>query len=109
MRRATGILSNPKCASRSIPAGPPLITEDLQCIGRHKIRFGLYFTDSVYKTYQYLDEFLGTSVSFVQACEIEEKTFMKIKENQIFYGINDNKEAILYDIKKDKLDFIKLT
>ena len=107
--RATGILSNPKCASRSIPAGPPLITEDLQCLGRHKIRFGLYFTDSVYKTYQYLDEFLGTSVSFVQDCEIEEKTFMKIKENQIFYGINDNKEAILYDIKKDKLDFIKLT
>ena len=106
--RATGIISNPKCASRSIPAGPPLLTPELQCIGTQKVRFALCFTEDKTELFRYQEEFLGTHTAFVSDYNIKEKTFIKLPENKIFYGITDEKEAILYNTKKDGAEFIKI-
>ena len=106
--RATGIISNPKCASRSIPAGPPLLTPELQCIGTQKVRFALCFTEDKTELFRYQEEFLGTHTAFVFDCDIKEKTFIKLPENKIFYGITDEKEAILYNTKKDGAEFIRI-
>lgn len=107
--RATGILSNPKCASRSIPAGPPIMTPDLQCIGEHKVRFAVCFVQEKNKLFEYLDEFLNTNIAFATNLDIKEKTFIKLPKNNIFYGINDKKEAIVYDTEKDKIEFINIS
>ena len=39
--RCTGIISNPKNASRGTPAGPPLPTPELQMQGKQKARFAV--------------------------------------------------------------------
>lgn len=41
--RATGVISTPKNAARSIPAGPPLLTPNLQCLGLHRLNFAFAF------------------------------------------------------------------
>lgn len=41
--RCTGIISNPKNRARSIPAGPPLLAPQLQCLGEHTLNFAMNF------------------------------------------------------------------
>ncbi len=55
--RATGIISNPKNSTRGTPAGPPIETVKLQCIGKNTAEFAITFTDSADKMYKTADEF----------------------------------------------------
>ena len=71
--RSVGIISNPKCASRSVPAGPPLLTPDLQCLGLQKVRFGLCFTSKKEKMFEYSEKFLNTQCAFVLDKQLDEK------------------------------------
>lgn len=106
--RSCGIISNPRCPSRSIPAGPPILTPDLQCIGVHMLRFGLCFTQKKEKMFEFSEKFLNTQLAFVSDEKIKERIFFKIPKNQLFYGINDKKEGIFVDIKENNISFSAL-
>ena len=61
--RSTGILSNPKNAARSIPAGPPILTPELQCMGEYTLNFALNFdATTLQKRKKVADEFYGQTV-----------------------------------------------
>ena len=106
--RSSGIISNPKCPSRSIPAGPPILTPDLQCIGLHKLRFGLCFTSKKEKMFKFSETFLNTQCAFVLDKKINEKMFFENRKNCIFYGINDSNQGIFYNVKNNTIDFVAL-
>lgn len=106
--RSTGIISNPKCPSRSIPAGPPLLEPDLQCLGLQRLRFGLCFTSKKDKMFEYCEKFLNTQLVFVSDEKINENIFFENKKNHLFYGINSKNEGIFYNIKEEKISFIAL-
>ena len=108
MLRSCVIISNPRCPSRSIPAGPPMLTPDLQCIGVHMLRFGLCFTQKKEKMFEFSEKFLNTQLAFVSDEKIKERIFFKIPKNQLFYGINDKKEGIFVDIKENNISFSAL-
>ena len=58
--RATGVLSNPKNPARSIPAGPPIPTPELQCLGEHTLNFAINFdATTLEKRKKIADEFYG--------------------------------------------------
>mgnify|MGYP001809644976 CR=1 FL=1 len=43
--RATGIISNPKNPARTTPAGPPIVVEDAQQLGKNLVEFSIGFGD----------------------------------------------------------------
>ena len=106
--RSVGIISNPKCASRSIPAGPPILTPDLQCLGLQKVRFGLCFTSKKEKMFEYSEKFLNTQCAFVLDKQLDEKIFINTNKNNIFYGINDKGQGIFCDLKNDKIELANI-
>ena len=55
--RATGTISNPKNPTRGTPAGPPLETPKLQCLGENKANFALCFTSDEQEMFKLADEF----------------------------------------------------
>lgn len=57
--RAVGIISNPKNPSRGTPAGPPLETPQMQCLGKNVANFAIAFTDSEMDLYRLSDDFYG--------------------------------------------------
>lgn len=59
--RATGVISNPKNAARSIPAGPPLLTPNLQCLGKLTLNFAVSFC-ALNECKNIADEFYGKVV-----------------------------------------------
>ena len=106
--RASGIISNPKCASRSIPAGPPLLTPDLQCLGVQKLRFGVCFTSKKENMFKFSEKFLNTQCAFVSDKIFEEKVFFKTDKNKLFYGINDSSQGIFYNLKNGKIELANI-
>ncbi len=60
--RATGIISNPKNPARGTPAGPPLVEEDLQMIGKQKASFAFSFTDKAENLYKICDEIFNPPI-----------------------------------------------
>lgn len=73
--RATGIISNPKNSTRGTPAGPPLETPKLQCLGENKANFAICFSDDLYKL---SEEFYYPLVSLFS--EYKNKQFIKSKD-----------------------------
>ena len=57
--RAVGIISNPNNPSRGTPAGPPLETPQMQCLGKNIANFAIAFTDSEIDLYRLSDDFFG--------------------------------------------------
>ncbi len=55
--RATGIISNPNNPTRGTPAGPPLETPKMQCLGKNKAQFAVTFTNSQQEMYSVADEY----------------------------------------------------
>lgn len=62
MLRATGIISNPKNPCRGTPAGPPLVTPMLQCLGENYFNLAFTFTCNEKTMYELADEFYNTYV-----------------------------------------------
>lgn len=62
--RATNKISEPRNPSRGTPAGPPLVCEDLQCIGKNTAEFCLVFTDIPQNLYQIAENFYGCVIPF---------------------------------------------
>lgn len=105
--RATGIISNPKCPSRAVPAGPPLEIPDAQCLGETKIRFGLAFCNDVQKMFEFSEDFLGTNICFTTDKTYNKKLFKPIKD-KLFLGTNSSGKGIFYDKNTENIDFISL-
>ena len=103
--RGFSTISNPKNKTRAIPAGPDLKTETSQSLGLNErdliISFGNYeksfnLIDVLYENYVALDGEFKKEINF----ELD-----KIPQNEIFYGINQNKK-ILYNIKDENIKMI---
>ncbi len=62
--RATGVISNPKNPARSIPAGPPIPTPELQCLGEYTLNFAINFdAATIEKRKKIADDFYGLVVT----------------------------------------------
>lgn len=83
--RATGIISNPHNPTRGTPAGPPLETPKLQCLGENKANFAISFANNKEKLFELADAFYEPYISLFTN-----------KENKIFF---DSKHKV-YAVKK---------
>lgn len=106
--RCTGIISNPKNPARSIPAGPPVKTPELQCLGKQNVRFGLCFCSDKKELFRFSEEFLGTNLAFLTGMEKQTKTFCKTSADCLFYGISSKNQAILYNMTSESISFNSL-
>ena len=102
--RATGIISNPKNTTRGTPAGPPLFTPDLQCLGENKANFAITFNnneDDLFKISEYF--YYPCEVVFT---EIKDKKFFDLSKNQLLYSVQKIKQDLVlrvYDKKEEKI------
>ncbi|MCR5260544.1 MAG: hypothetical protein K6C94_01775 [Candidatus Gastranaerophilales bacterium] len=62
--RSTGIISNPKNASRGTPAGPPIPTPEMQMLGAQKAHFAVCFTDNGKELYTICDKIFNPPILF---------------------------------------------
>lgn len=85
--RSVGIISTPKNPSRGTPAGPPLKTPEMQCLGDCKAEFALSFEPEIFEYYRLAEFYYNPAVT------VEAK-----KENQIFIE-NDNKKILVSSVK----------
>lgn len=79
--RAAGIISSPLNPCRGTPAGPPLDTPELQCIGKNKAEFALAFTNCEKDLYRLSDEFYRSVVPLFT--NIEDKRFIVVDNQNI--------------------------
>ena len=61
--RSIGIISNPHNPTRGTPAGPPIETPKMQCLGENKAEFALTFTNSEEEIYQITDKYYNFIIS----------------------------------------------
>ncbi len=61
--RSIGVISNPYNPTRGTPAGPPIETPKMQCLGENKAEFAITFTNSTDKMYMLSDLFYYPCVS----------------------------------------------
>lgn len=86
--RGTGRISEPKNLSRFVPAGPPLETPDLQCLGFLDLKFGIAPNADIASIQHYADSFYSPTVSVLGDFKNEcPKKFLNLPENLIFYGL----------------------
>lgn len=91
--RVTGIISNPKNPTRGTPAGPPLETPKLQCIGKNTANFAVTFNTKENELSRIADEFYCSNL-FLYTNE----------ENTVFFEIkNKNIQVTSVNLKKEKL------
>lgn len=84
--RATGIISNPQNTTRGTPAGPPIETNELQCLGDNNANFAITFVNEecflgqneLSKT---ADNFYGCTVSLFT--DIQSREFFNIDNKNI--------------------------
>lgn len=72
--RSTGIISNPKNPVRGTPAGPPIDTPELQCLGRCEARFAVCFSENVSDYFKNADAFYSPVVPVfgkIEGCFID--------------------------------------
>lgn len=92
--RATGTISNPKNPNRGTPAGPPLLTPDLQCLGGNKAKFAFAFNSSADDLFKLSEEFYNANV-------------VVFKENIQMKLLNiDNQNILVYAVKLSENDLI---
>lgn len=84
--RATGVISNPHNPTRGTPAGPPLETPKLQCLGGNKANFAICFTSNEDKMFKFSDEFYMPFVGL----------FTNIKNKKLL-----NTKKLIYAIKNE--------
>lgn len=73
--RSTGIISNPENPTRGTPAGPPLSTPKLQCIGNNNAEFAISFINNENDLFRIADEFYCANISLYT--KENEKTFIE--------------------------------
>ncbi|MBQ9246107.1 hypothetical protein IJ182_07565 [bacterium] len=99
--RATGIISNPKNTTRGTPAGPPIETPKLQCLGNNSANIAIAFTGKEQELYRLAEEFYMPYLFLFT--NKENKKYINTDKNELIYAIksNDNK-AIIRSYNKTK-------
>lgn len=86
--RGTAKISEPENPARYIPAGPPIETPDLQCLGFKKLNFAISLNPDIASIQQDVEVFYQPTVAFLgnfqEGCS---KKFLDLPENLIFYGL----------------------
>ena len=88
--RATGVISDPHNPTRGTPAGPPLETPKLQCLGKNKANFAIAFTNCENKLFALADEFYEPYVTLFT--DLKNKKFFETK--QIVYAITTTQNGL---------------
>ena len=92
--RATGVISNPKNSTRGTPAGPPLETPKLQCLGENKASFTISFEDKEINLFKKAEEFYSCNQAVFT--NIKNTKFIEIKDKALMvYAIKLTKEGLL--------------
>lgn len=91
--RATGVISNPKNPTRGTPAGPPLETLKLQCIGKNTANFAITFNTQEQELLRISDEFYYSNIAL----------FTKEKDTTFFKINNRNVQVTSISMKENKL------
>ena len=60
--RSTGVISNPQNSMRGTPAGPPIETPELQCLGECSANFAVCFTKNVDEMYKNTEFFYNPTL-----------------------------------------------
>jgi len=107
--RGTARISEPKNPARFIPAGPPIETPDLQCLGFHNLKFAISLNPDIASIQQDTEVFYQpvTAISgdFKNECS---KKFLNLPENLIFYGLKPAKDkvfGVFYNIGTKNINF----
>lgn len=101
--RATGIISNPHNPTRGTPAGPPLETPELQCIGRNNANFAIAFTSDENELFKLTEEFFAPYISLFT----NHKNQKFINEKNLIYAITTKDNSIIcrtFDKAKKKIN-----
>ena len=89
--RATGIISNPQNPTRGTPAGPPLLTPDLQMKGKNSARFALLFNKK--NIHENTDKFFGKT--FCLFAGLKDLIFIKNRNFKISAIKTDEKNNLI--------------
>ena len=89
--RATGIISNPQNPTRGTPAGPPLLTPDLQMKGKNSARFALMFNKK--NIHENTDKFFGKT--FCLFAGLKDLIFIKNRNFKISAIKTDEKNNLI--------------
>lgn len=89
--RATGIISNPQNPTRGTPAGPPLLTPDLQMKGKNSARFALLFNKK--NIHENTDKFFGKT--FCLFASLKDLIFIKNRNFKISAIKTDEKNNLI--------------
>ena len=80
--RSTGIISNPENPARGTPAGPPLPTPKLQCIGENSANLAITFAKKETQMFKLAEEFYNPCLCLFSNCH--EKTFFNFGTNLVY-------------------------
>ena len=103
--RATGIISNPKNPSRGTPAGPPIETPDMQCIGKNTANLAIGFENKEKELFRMAEEYYSPYIMLFT--EHKNCIFAETNKDKLIYSIrSDNKKLITrsFDNKAKKLE-----
>ena len=107
--RGTARISEPKNKARYVPAGPPIETPELQCLGRHEMRFGCALNQDITSMQQFAESFYQPAVCISgDFSDLSEKQFLNLPENLIFYGLKPagNKVfGVFYNASGNKIKY----
>lgn len=119
--RATGIISNPHNPTRGTPAGPPLNTEKLQCIGNNYAEFAISFNTNEKDLYKIADEFYCANIFLYT--EKTNTNFIEVKNRNIYissiktaekgievrlFNNSDSEEITDIEVNHKEIESIKL-
>lgn len=90
--RATGIISNPKNPTRGTPAGPPIETPKLQCLGENNANLAIAFTSDENEMYKFAEEFYCANQAVFT--NTENKVFFELPQNVLLYSAQKNDKGI---------------
>lgn len=93
--RATGTISNPINPTRGTPAGPPLKTDGLQCLGHNYADFAIAFIDDETELFKIAEDFYEPCIPVFT--DIPDNKFFEINDENIFvYSVsNRNNQLVL--------------
>ena len=88
LMRGTARISEPKNLARFIPAGPPIETPDLQCLGFHKVKFACVLNSDIALMQRVAETFYAPVVPILgRFLDVREKKLLNLPENLLFYGL----------------------
>ena len=99
--RATGIISNPKNSTRGTPAGPPLETPKLQCLGENNAEISIAFKKDENELFKLAEEFYQPYMPLFT--NKKDKIFIEHNNNELIYAVKTEDKKLIkrtFDLKK---------